>query len=53
MYQDQIFLDETVSVLNEKTMPDATVMVPDLEICKKASNIEVVGRNMRWYPGIT
>jgi hypothetical protein len=27
MYQEQIFLDETGHVLNEKTMPDATVMI--------------------------
>jgi hypothetical protein len=51
MYQDQIFLDETECILNEKMMPDATVMVPDLEIGKKVSNIVVFGRKMWWYPG--
>jgi hypothetical protein len=53
MYQDQILLDETGCVLNEKMMPDATVMVPDLETGKQVSKIDVFGRNMWWYPGIT
>jgi hypothetical protein len=46
MHQDQIFLDETGCVLNEKVMPEATVMVPDLEIGKKLSKISVFGGNM-------
>jgi hypothetical protein len=46
IYQDQIFLDETGWDLNEKMMPDATAMVPDLEIGKIVSKIDVVGRNM-------
>jgi hypothetical protein len=53
MYQDQIFLDETGCVLNEKMIPDATVMVPDLEIGKNVSKINAFGRKMWWYPGIT
>jgi hypothetical protein len=53
MCQDQVFLDETGCVLNEKMMPDATVIVPDLEIGKKISKIIVFGRKMWWYPGIT
>jgi hypothetical protein len=53
MYQDQIFLDESRCVLNEKMMPDDTVTVPDLEIGKRVSNIYVVGKEMWWYPGIT
>jgi hypothetical protein len=48
MYQDKIFLDEAGCVMNEKMMPDASVMVPDLEIGKKA-----FGEKMWWYPGIT
>jgi hypothetical protein len=43
MYQDRIFLDETGCVLNEEMMPDATVMVPDLEIGKKVSQIVFSG----------
>jgi hypothetical protein len=43
MHQDLIFLDETGCVLNEKMMPHATVMVPDLEIGKKVSNNVVFG----------
>jgi hypothetical protein len=53
MYQDLIFLGATGRILNEKMMPDATVMVPDLEIGKKVSKINVFGRKMWWYPGIT
>jgi hypothetical protein len=53
IYQDQIFLDETGCVLSKKMMPNATVMVSDLEISKKVSNIDVYGRKMWWYPGIT
>jgi hypothetical protein len=52
MYQDQVFLNDTGCVLNEKLMPDATVMVPDLEFGKKISNVDVFGRTMWWYPGI-
>jgi hypothetical protein len=48
MCQDQIFLDETGCVLNEKMMPDATVMVPDVEIGKKVSSIYVFGGKMWW-----
>jgi hypothetical protein len=50
MYQDQIFLDETGCVLNEKMMPDATIMVPDLEIGKKVSNIDVFGKKCGGTP---
>jgi hypothetical protein len=32
IYQNDIFLDETVCVLNKKMMPDVTVMVPGLEM---------------------
>jgi hypothetical protein len=46
MYEDQIVLDETGCVLNEKMMPDATIMVPDLEIGKKVSKINVFKRNV-------
>jgi hypothetical protein len=53
MYQDQIFLDETGCVLNEKMMPDATVMVSDHQIGENVSKIYVFGRTMWWYPGIT
>jgi hypothetical protein len=53
MYQDQIFLDETGCVLNEKMMPDATVMVPDLEIEKTMQKIVVFGGKMWWYHGTT
>jgi hypothetical protein len=34
MCRIHIFLDETVHILNEKMMPDLTVMVPELEISK-------------------
>jgi hypothetical protein len=34
-------LDEAGCILNEKTMPDVPVLVPELEISKKVSNIEV------------
>jgi hypothetical protein len=33
--QNHIFLDETGGILNEKMMPDVTIMVPELEIDKK------------------
>jgi hypothetical protein len=39
MCRFQIFLDETGCVLNEKMMPDLTVMVPELEIDRKVSKI--------------
>jgi hypothetical protein len=35
MYRIYIFLDETESVLNKKMKPDASIMVPELEIVKK------------------
>jgi hypothetical protein len=35
MYHDQIFLDETVRVLNEKMMPDVAAMVPELEMSEE------------------
>jgi hypothetical protein len=53
LYQDQILLDETGCVLNEKMMPGATVMVLDFEIGKNVSQINVFRRTMRWYPNIT
>jgi hypothetical protein len=34
-------LDEAGCILNEKMMPDVPVLVPELEISKKVSNIEV------------
>jgi hypothetical protein len=43
MYQDQIFLDQTRCALNEKMMPDASVMVPDLEIGKKMRKTKFSG----------
>jgi hypothetical protein len=36
-----IFLDETGCVLNEKMMPDLTVMVLELEIDRKISKIHI------------
>jgi hypothetical protein len=39
--QIRILLDETGCVLNEKMMPDVTVMVPELEIDRKVSKINV------------
>jgi hypothetical protein len=42
-----------LGVLNEKMMPDATVMVLDLETIKKLWKIDGFGRTMWWYPGIT
>ena len=53
MYQDLICLDDTGCVLNEKMTPDAAVMVPDFEIGKRISKIDVVDRNMWSYLGIT
>ena len=41
MYQNQLFLDETGCVLNKKMMPDVTVMVPELEIDRKVSNLYI------------
>jgi hypothetical protein len=35
MYRNQIFLNETGCLLNEKIMPDITIMVPELEMFKK------------------
>jgi hypothetical protein len=34
MYRIHIFLDEAGCILNEKMMPDITIMVPQLEIDK-------------------
>jgi hypothetical protein len=42
-----------LGVLNEKMIPDVTVIVPDLEIGKRVSKIHVFGRTMWWYPGMT
>jgi hypothetical protein len=39
MYRNHIFLDETGCVLNEKMMPDLTVMLPELGIDRKISKI--------------
>jgi hypothetical protein len=36
-----MFLDETGCVLNEKMMPDLTVMAPELEIERNISNIYI------------
>jgi hypothetical protein len=41
MYKIHIFLDETECVLNEKMMPDLTVMVPELEINRKILKIQI------------
>jgi hypothetical protein len=41
MYRIHIFLDETGCVLNEKMMPDLTVMVPELEIDRQLVNIYI------------
>jgi hypothetical protein len=41
MFRIHIFLDETGCVLNEKMMPDLTATVPELEIDRKVSNINV------------
>jgi hypothetical protein len=32
MYQQQMVVDETWCILNEKMMPDVAVMVPELDI---------------------
>jgi hypothetical protein len=39
--QDYIFLDETGCILNEKMMPDVTIMVPELEIVKNVSKTHI------------
>jgi hypothetical protein len=36
-----MFLDETGCILNEKMMPDVTMMVPELEIDKKISKTNI------------
>jgi hypothetical protein len=41
MCRIQVLLDETGRVLNEKMMPDLTVMIPELEIVKQISNINI------------
>jgi hypothetical protein len=41
MCRIHMFLDETGCVLNEKMMPDLTVMAPELEIERKVSNIYI------------
>jgi hypothetical protein len=41
MYRIHIVLDETGCVLNEKMMPDLTVMVPELEIDRQISKIHI------------
>jgi hypothetical protein len=41
MCRIRIFLNETGCVLNEKMMPDVTVMVPELEIDGKIMKIQI------------
>jgi hypothetical protein len=41
MCRNHTFLDEAGWVLNEKMMTDLTVIVPELEINRKVSNIDV------------
>jgi hypothetical protein len=50
MYQNQILLDETVRILNKKKMPTVTVMVLELEIDNKVSNINVSKIKCRGTP---
>jgi hypothetical protein len=41
MDQTHIFLDETGCILNEKMMPDVAITVPELEIVKNTSDINI------------
>jgi hypothetical protein len=41
MSRIQRFLDETGCILNENMMPDVTVMVPELEIDREVSKIQM------------
>jgi hypothetical protein len=39
--QNHIFRDETGCILNEKMMPDVTIMVPELEVGKQISKTNI------------
>jgi hypothetical protein len=41
MYRNPIFLDETGCIMNEKMMPDLTIMVPELEIVKNSLTFNI------------
>jgi hypothetical protein len=45
MFRIHIFLDETRCGLNEKMLPDLTVMVPEREIDRRLSNINISRKN--------
>jgi hypothetical protein len=48
MSRKHIFLNEAGCILNEKTMPDVTIMVPELEIAKKQIEDQYFNGEMRW-----
>jgi phage pi2 protein 07 len=48
MYRNFRFLNETGCILNEKRMPDVTIMVPELEIVKQRVEYQYLNGKMRW-----
>jgi hypothetical protein len=52
-YQDQVFPNETWRILNERMMPDATAMAPELEIGKHVRKFNVSRNEFRGTPTIT